>query len=112
MFPDIGSIGKDTDLYQFLLDNNIQNPKIIINPPFTPQMIKRAIKNIKKILTLKTQSMFLYVTVPLWSKEDYERGGIYYYFKDFKREVKKYKYINPLTEKIFTIETSVFTFKR
>lgn len=34
-------------------------------------MIRRAIKNIKKILTLKTKSIYIYVTVPLWSEPDY-----------------------------------------
>lgn len=34
-------------------------------------MIKRAIKNIKKLLTLKTKTMLIYMTVPLWSEPDY-----------------------------------------
>lgn len=50
MFPDVGSIGIDTDLVGFLRNKKWKNLKIIVNPPFTAIMISRAIDNIRQIM--------------------------------------------------------------
>lgn len=52
-YPDVGSIGKDVDLFPFLSQYMAEYDSdfaVLVNPPFTEMMIRRAIKNVLLIV--------------------------------------------------------------
>lgn len=80
---DESPIGCQADgLYEYMVKSydklKAHNVTVYVNPPFDEKSIRFAIGEVKKILQLLPK-VCIQFTVPRWSAEDYEKGGIYYW---------------------------------